>query len=126
MKLTAIAVTKFVTSGAVGIGTGKIVSGIIKNNVSPTKLIDKVTIAAASFMIGSMAAEATKKYSDNLIDEVVKVATGIKKSYEVAGSLARINAMASTWEDEGLDPNDFQRNPETDKWEPKPDEDETA
>jgi len=69
MSKTEIA--KCVVSVVVGSGTTKIVSAVIRNNVSPEKITDKVTIAAGSVVLGLMAADATKNYTDAKIDEAV-------------------------------------------------------
>lgn len=62
---------KSVVSTIVGIGASKIVYGIVKNNVPTETPIDKVTVVAGSFVIGSMAADATKKHTDKMIDETI-------------------------------------------------------
>ena len=69
--MTKLQLVKTATSFIVGAGTTKIVSGIIQNNVSPANAADKVAIAGAAFVIGSMAADATRRYTDSAIDEVV-------------------------------------------------------
>lgn len=61
---------KSAVSIVVGAGTSKIVGSIIKNNVSPEKLTDKVTIAAATFVVGAMVADATSMYTNAKIDEL--------------------------------------------------------
>lgn len=66
-----IEITKKIASVIVGIGTSKIVGAIIQNNVSPESIIDKVTVIGASLVIGAMAKDATKSYSDAKIDEAV-------------------------------------------------------
>lgn len=66
-----IEVTKKVISFAVGMGTGKIVNDIIKSNVTADKVIDQVTVVSAGVVIGSMAKDATKSYTDAKIDEIV-------------------------------------------------------
>ena len=69
--MNALEITKFAASTIVGIGTSKVVSSIIRNNVHAKTLIDTISIAAATYVIGSMAAEATKKYVDVKIDAAV-------------------------------------------------------
>lgn len=59
---------KSVVSLVVGVGTSKIVHTIIRNNVDPENVIDEVTVYAGSAVIGMMAADATKKYTDDKID----------------------------------------------------------
>lgn len=56
----------------IGAGTGKIVVSIIQNNVAaPENLYKKVQIVGAGIVIGMMAKDATKKYTDMKIDEYV-------------------------------------------------------
>lgn len=82
--MNAVTVTKFVVRSAVGLGTSKIVHSIIKNNIQPEKTIENIEVATASMMIGMMAADATKKYTDAKIDEYVaawkKLTTKIKET----------------------------------------------
>lgn len=68
--MTKLELTKTVATFIVGVGTSKIVSGIVQHNTNPEKLSDQVSIAAASLVIGSMAADATRKYTDAGIDKV--------------------------------------------------------
>lgn len=118
----ALRVVKFVASGVVGLGTSKVVSGIIKNHVTPETLIDKVTITAASWVISGIATTATKKYSDETIDEGVKAVKNIVKEFKTSAQLGRINKGESTFETEGLDQARFRKD-EGGKWVAISDED---
>ena len=64
-----IKIVKAVTTFVVGVGTGQIVRSIIQNNTDPEKLTDKVTVGAGTIVIGAMAADKTKSYTDAKIDE---------------------------------------------------------
>lgn len=55
----------------VGAGTNKIVKAIIKNNISPEKVTDKVAIECAAFVLSGIAASACKKYTDEMIDDMI-------------------------------------------------------
>lgn len=68
--MTKLEITKAVTSFVVTSGTTKIVNGIIRNNTNPEKLTDTVSIGAASVVVGMMVGDATKKYTDEKIDEI--------------------------------------------------------
>jgi uncharacterized membrane protein YcjF (UPF0283 family) len=61
--------TKNVASFVVGTGTTKIVTGIIQNNIVADNLYSKVTVVGAGVVIGMMAADATKSYTNAKIDE---------------------------------------------------------
>lgn len=76
--MNKLELTKNAASAVVGIGTTTIIKAIIRNNVYTRNAIDIVTIAAATFVIGSMATDATKKYLDAKIDEVVAWYNAIK------------------------------------------------
>lgn len=65
-------IAKNVVKIVVCAGTTKIVSGIIANNTDPTKITDKVAIVSASFVLGSMAADAASKYTNAKIDELAE------------------------------------------------------
>lgn len=63
---------KFVARLIVGAGTTTISNSIIKNNVAPSSVIEQISTAVASVVIGSMASEATKSHTDAKIDEAVE------------------------------------------------------
>lgn len=71
MPINKTNIAKTVVGFVVGAGTSKIVKSIIDKNVEPEKKTDKVAVASASLVVGSMAADATKKYTDAKIDEIV-------------------------------------------------------
>ena len=75
----AIGVIKFAVSAIVGAGTTTIVRTAIRNTVEPESLKDKVTVTAATVVIGSMAANAAKSYTDNTIDDIVDLVTNLRK-----------------------------------------------
>jgi hypothetical protein len=66
-----VQIAKRAINVVVGAGVTRIVAGIIANNTNPDKVTDKVAIAGASFVLGSMAAEATTGYTDARIDSIV-------------------------------------------------------
>jgi hypothetical protein len=77
--MNKIAAVKLVTGLIVGSGTSKIVKTIIENNVdiriainnTPLKVLEKVSVAAGTLVIGAMAADVSRRYTDNKIDEAV-------------------------------------------------------
>lgn len=117
MMFNALTAVKFAVSGLVGLGTGKIVSGIVKDHVKPETLIDKVSIAAATWTLSGIVTSASKKYTGEMIDEIYngvnEAVTGIK----LRNKLARINANLSSFADEGLDQTKFHRKDDQ-KWYP--------
>lgn len=75
-------IAKLAISAVVGAGTTKIVVAIIKNNVQPDKITEKVAVASAAFVLGSMAADASKQYTDAKIDEIANWITETFKKNE--------------------------------------------
>lgn len=69
---------KNIVSTVVGIGTTKIVSTIIRNNVEPETPVEHVTVYAGSVVIGAMVADASKNYTDTKIDEAVALIKSFK------------------------------------------------
>lgn len=126
MNFSKLGVAKILISGVVGIGTGKIVGKVIKNNISADTLVDKVTVTAAAWVIGAIATERTKAYTNDMIDDLAKNACEIIDKVKLADKLGRINRNQSTFQNEGLNISDFHKN-ENGKWvpnEPKIDTDE--
>ena len=70
MTFSKIDIAKKAVSLVVSIGVTKIVSGIVQNNTSPDRVTDKVAIVTASFVLGTMAADASKKYTDTKVEEI--------------------------------------------------------
>lgn len=104
MKINALSVVKFAVSAVVGMGTGKIVSKIIKDHIRPETLIDKAAVAAATFVIAAMATEATKDYTNNFIDETVEGGKKIVKAVKDNKAIVKLNRGEITLEESGLDP----------------------
>lgn len=110
MKINiAIQAVKLVASGIVGIGTGKVVGKIVKENVPVETLIEKITITAATCIISAMATQATKKYTNDAIDEVVETVTTITKKFKDSGTLAKVNRGEMTLEESGLDSSKYEK-----------------
>lgn len=65
-----IQIVKAVTNLIVGVGTAKIVSTIISNNVQPETITDKVTVKTSSFVLGAMVADISSRYTNAKIDEI--------------------------------------------------------
>jgi hypothetical protein len=72
IAMDKIRTAKIAVNFVVGAGVSKIVAGIIHNNTNPERVTDKVAIAGAAVVIGSMAADATSSYTDTKIDEIVE------------------------------------------------------
>lgn len=71
--MTKIEILKLATRFVVGAGTTTISKSIIDNNVASGGIYHRVTVAAASAVIGSMASEAVKSHTDAKIDHVVEL-----------------------------------------------------
>lgn len=68
-------IAKMVTSLVVGAGVSKIVAGVIQNNTAPAGVRDKVTILAGAFVLGGIAADASRNYTNRQIDLVCNLWT---------------------------------------------------
>lgn len=65
-------ITKTVVGFVVGFGASRIVKTIIDRNTDEEeRLHNRVAVASASMTAGWMAADASKKYTDAKIDEIV-------------------------------------------------------
>lgn len=102
-----LSIAKWTVSAAVGVGASKIVGGIVKNHVVAETRFDKVVITAATFVISSMTAKATKQYTDDTIDEVATAVMSGINTTKLKGKLNRINNGESSFEKEGLDETEF-------------------
>jgi hypothetical protein len=70
-EMTKTDIAKNVASVVVGLGTAKIVSGVIARNTSRETVTDKVAVGSAGLVVGAMATDATKSYTDRKIDEFI-------------------------------------------------------
>lgn len=73
-----IEILKKAVSLVVGIGTAKIVHDFIERNVDTSTAYHKVTVGAASTVIGGAVSDLTRQYTDNQIDEIVAFVQKIK------------------------------------------------
>lgn len=68
--MTKLELTKTVTNFVVGASTTHVVTSIIKNQLSPRNKTEEVELVVGSMVIGSMVADASKKYTGAKIDEM--------------------------------------------------------
>ena len=66
-----IPIVKKAVTFVVGAGVKTIVTAIVKNNVEPDNLAQKVTVAAGTIVVAGMVADATSTYTDAQIDKIV-------------------------------------------------------
>lgn len=65
-------IAKTIVGFVVGAGASRIAKSIIDHNTDDEeRLHNRVAVASSSLVIGLMAADASKKYTDAKIDEVV-------------------------------------------------------
>lgn len=74
-------ILKVTTSTIVGIGAYKVTGAIIKNNVPVNSVLDKITVGTANVVIGLIAADATRAYTDGVFDTIEESWQG-KKSVQ--------------------------------------------
>jgi hypothetical protein len=79
--MTKLQIAKIAATTIVGFGTSKIVQSICLNNTQPDNLPDKVMVHSAALVMGMMAADLTRRYTDAKIDEVANWwTTNVKKN----------------------------------------------
>lgn len=78
LTMTKLDIVKAVATFIVGAGTTKITRDIIANNTNADTLAEKVAVTSAAVVIGTMASEKTKAYTDSKIDEIAKAWTDAK------------------------------------------------
>lgn len=66
-----IAVTKTVAKHVVAWSTSFAVGAIVRNNVTPKNILQKVEVEVAAIVIGYMVAEQAEKTVSNMIDKAV-------------------------------------------------------
>lgn len=118
-----LAVVKFVATGLVGLGTGKIIGSIIKNNVTPANIIEKVSVVAATAALSGLVTSGAKKYTDDIIDSIVAEVQPIVDSVKLRAKLGRIDRNESTFEKEGLDATKYHKDEKSGLWVPNDDQD---
>jgi hypothetical protein len=67
----------------VGFGTSGLVKQIIKNNVNPDSVSDKAAVLIGSYVLGAMAADAAKDWTDARIDELIAQWTKLVKKNDI-------------------------------------------
>ena len=68
--LTALTLGKLAAQTIAGMGASKIVTDIVKNNVTAVTTAQKVTVGAGTFVLGSMIFEQSVNHIERLITEV--------------------------------------------------------
>lgn len=119
-NITPRTIIKGAATFVVGAGTHKIVKGIISSHVSTENPWEKITVAAASLIITGVVTTATKKFTSEAIDEVFDGVAESVGEIKISAKLDRINKQESTFEDEGLEKDEYELDTETNKWKPKP------
>ena len=69
--MTKTDIAKKTVSLIVGIGTVKVVKQVIKNNTTSESATDKAAILVAGYILGAIAADASKMWTDDKIDDIV-------------------------------------------------------
>ena len=76
--MTKTELAKAIVGIVIGSGTAKVVKEIIKNNVSPDSVTDKAAIMIASYVLGAIAADSSKGWTDAKIDKIIAEWTKFK------------------------------------------------
>ena len=70
--MTKTEIAKRVTSAIVGFTTAGVVRQIITNNTTPEDVVDKAAVLIGTHVLGAIAADASKKWTDEKIDALIK------------------------------------------------------
>lgn len=81
--MNRIDIAKKVTSFVVGTATAAVVKQIILNNTTPEKVTDKAAVMVGCYVLGGIAADASKKWTDAKIDELVEAFKKIRTRKEI-------------------------------------------
>lgn len=68
--MTKLDITKIVVTTVVGIGASRIAQNICLSNSPMESMPDKVMAHSAALVVGMMASEVTRKYTNAKIDEL--------------------------------------------------------
>ncbi len=79
-----IQITKAIVGAIVRFGTGSIVYAIVRNNTTPESAFEKISIPAGSFVLGGIASDAARQYSERMIDDLVETFGGLKDNVKSA------------------------------------------
>lgn len=69
--MTKTDIAKRVVSGIVMFSTSSIVKQVIKNSTSPDTVTEKIAAIIAGYVLGAIAADASKNWTDDKIDELI-------------------------------------------------------
>lgn len=70
----------FIASTFVGMAAGTLTSMVLKQNVDPVKLSQKVATAVGSFAIGAMVQDKAERYIGDICDQAFDIFDGMKQA----------------------------------------------
>ena len=121
LGITARGIVKGIATSVVGAGVAKIVGQAVANNVDqPSKVLHKVQIVAATWVVGGMVGFAARKHIHESVDTLVETAQNIKGILVDWQTLKQVNAGELKMEESGLKVENYEKN-EDDKWVEKDD-----
>lgn len=86
LTMTKIDFAKKAVALVIGVGTKQIVTSIIRDHVDPEKVTDRIAIEAATWVLSALVAREAKRYTDEMIDELLsqwqKLKSQIKEARE--------------------------------------------
>jgi len=109
-KINALTVGKIIASAVVGIGTERIIKNLVKQNIIPKNVGEKIVITVATGVIAAVVTQATKDYTDETIEKAVETGKKLVEKVKVGVKLAKINEGQSTFENEDLEEEEFEKN----------------
>ena len=78
--MNKIVVAKTVLHFTAQMGAGTIVYTLVRANVAPANMIQKITVPVAMFAMGGLVSEKTSFYMDQIVDEIVTTTKQIQKN----------------------------------------------
>lgn len=70
--MNKLAAAKTALHVAASVGAGTIVYTLVRNNVVPANMIQKITVPVATFALGGAVAKVASTHMDEAFDEIVK------------------------------------------------------
>lgn len=83
MKISGRKTATFVASTVAGMAAGTLTSLVLKQNVDPVKVSEKVATVVGSFVIGAMVQDKAEKYIDGMCNQIFDFFEGVKEDMKV-------------------------------------------
>lgn len=82
--MSKLGIAKLVINYTVGASAGFCVSSVIANSIEPENTEEKIKVVVGSMVIGSMVAQQSRQYVNNIVDDAVEFVQNQKAKKEAA------------------------------------------